>query len=139
MEPDCTLRVIPPDVSQKILFQNTHDRVFGSHLSEVKVHGELGRHYWWKADITRRIRCCLICATHSIGQVPRPPLTPLTGLTVGLVISGAYKGKEHVVWQRLISNTSLATSIYGHPATANKSHHSAKWVLQVEYSACSPR
>ena len=36
--------------------------------------------------------------------------------------------------ERLISNTSLATSIYGHPATANKSNHSSKWVLYVECS-----
>ena len=80
IQPDCTLRIIPPEVSREELFQKVHNGVFGGHLGEVKVHGELQRHYWWKGmrtDIARWTRGCLVCATHSTGRAPRPPLTPL--------------------------------------------------------------
>lgn len=80
IEPDCTLRIIPPTVTRKELFQKVHAGAFGAHLSEGKVHGELRRHYWWKGirtDIARWTHGCLVCATHPTGRTSRPPLTPL--------------------------------------------------------------
>ena len=47
VEPDSTLRVIPPASKRERLFQEAHEGVFGAHLSDVKVHSELRRHYWW--------------------------------------------------------------------------------------------
>ena len=80
VEPDSTLRVIPPTSSREKLFQQAHGGVFGAHLSDTKVHSELRRHYWWsgmRADITRWSKGCLICATHTTGRAIRPPLTTI--------------------------------------------------------------
>ena len=80
VQPDCTLRVIPPSSRREKLFQQAHERLFGAHLGDVKVHSELQRHYWWagmRRDITRWTRTCLVCATYSTGRAPRPPLTPI--------------------------------------------------------------
>ena len=79
VEPDSPLRVVPP-ASRENLFLKAHGGAFGAHLSDVKVYSELNRHYWWpgmRADTTRWTRRCLVCATHSTGRAPRPPLTPL--------------------------------------------------------------
>ncbi len=80
VDPDCTLRVIPPTSTREKLFQQAHGGAFGGHLGEVKVHSELRRHYWWlgmRADIGRWTRACLVCASHSTGRAVRPPLTPI--------------------------------------------------------------
>ena len=56
VEPDSTLRVIPPFDMRDKLFQQTHGGQFGGHLSDIKVHSELRRHYWWtgmRKDITQ--------------------------------------------------------------------------------------
>ena len=42
-----------------------------------------------------------------------------------MIISITYPGVG------ILQVISLATSMYGHPATVNKSHPSAKWVLHV--------
>ena len=47
VESDSTLRVIPPKNQRERLFNSAHAGVFGAHLSDVKVHIELRRHYWW--------------------------------------------------------------------------------------------
>ena len=80
VEADSTLRVIPPASKRERLFQEAHQGVFGAHLSDVKVHSELRRHYWWtgmRGYVTRWTRGCLVCATHSTGRAVRPPLTPI--------------------------------------------------------------
>ena len=80
VEPDSTLRVIPPEGKRERLFREAHEGVFGAHLSDVKVHSELRCHYWWagmRGDITRWTRGCLTCTTRSTGRAARPPLTPL--------------------------------------------------------------
>ena len=80
VEPDSTLRVIPPANLREHLFKEAHSGVFGAHLSDVKVHSELRRHYWWngmRRDITEWTRGCLICNSHSPGRAVRAPLTPV--------------------------------------------------------------
>ena len=80
IEQDSTLRVIPPRDQREQLFRDAHGGVFGAHLSDVKVHSELRRHYWWsgmRSDITRWTRACLVCNTHSPGRAVRAPLTPM--------------------------------------------------------------
>ena len=55
VEQDSTLCIIPPTDQREKLFQEAHGGVFGAHLSDVKVHSELQRHYWWsgmRRDIT---------------------------------------------------------------------------------------
>ena len=47
IEPNSTLRLIPPSRSRERLFQEAHGGVFGAHLSDTKVHSELRKHYWW--------------------------------------------------------------------------------------------
>ena len=45
VEPNSTIRVIPPEGKRERLFREAHEGVFGAHLSDVKVHSELQRHY----------------------------------------------------------------------------------------------
>ena len=81
VEPDSTLRVVPPESQRESLFRDAHAGVFGAHLSDVKVHSELRRHYWWKGmrgDITRWTRGCLVCQSHSPGRAVHAPLTPIS-------------------------------------------------------------
>ena len=80
VEKDSTLRIVPPRSQRQELFNEAHAGVFGAHLSDVKVHSELRRHYWWhgmRADITRWTRACLVCNTHSPGRAVHSPLTPI--------------------------------------------------------------
>ena len=73
------IMIVPPADSRENLFLKAHGGAFGAHLSDVKVHSQLNRHYWWlgmRADTTRWTRGYLVCATHSTGRTPRPPLTP---------------------------------------------------------------
>ena len=80
IEADSTLRVVVPEECHKKLFEEVHVGRVGAHLSDVKVHSELRRHYWWtgmRRDITSWTRASLICATHSPGRRCKPPLTPI--------------------------------------------------------------
>ena len=80
VEPDSTLRVIPPVDQHEKLFQKAHSGVFKVHLSGVKVYNELRRHYWWsgmRSDIMHWTRGSLVCATRSTGRATCPPLTPI--------------------------------------------------------------
>ena len=80
LEPDSTLRVIPPVGLREKLFKQAHSGRFGGHLGDVKIHSELRRHYWWpemRKDITKWSRGCLVCATRNPGRAVRPPLTPI--------------------------------------------------------------
>ena len=80
VESDSTLRVIPPKDQRERLFSEAHSGVFGAHLSDVKVHSELRRHYWWngmRRDITQWTRGCLVCSSHSPSRAVHAPLTPI--------------------------------------------------------------
>jgi len=80
VEPDGTLRVIPPAGMRENLFQTAHGGVFGAHLRDAKVYSELRKHFWWpsmRKDITNWSRGCLTCATYSTGKAVYPPLTPI--------------------------------------------------------------
>ena len=80
VEQDSTLRVIPPTDQRERLFWEAHRGVFDAHLSDVKVHSELRRHYWWdgmRRDITAWTRGCVACNSHALGRAVHPPLTPI--------------------------------------------------------------
>ena len=80
VEPDKTLRMIPPTSDRKQIFEEAHSGAFGGHLWETKVHGQLSRHYWWprmRADITHWCWACLTCISRHVGQAVKPPLTPI--------------------------------------------------------------
>ena len=80
VEPDKTLRVIPPTSDRHQLFKEAHEGSFSGHLREVKIHSQLCRQYWWpgmRKDITHWCRACLLCATRSVGHPVKPPLTPI--------------------------------------------------------------
>ena len=73
IEADSTLRVVVPEECRKKLFEEVHGGRFGAHLSDVKVHSELRRHYWWtgmRRDITSWTRACLfLCYPQSWSEV----------------------------------------------------------------------
>ena len=80
MEPDKSLRLIPPESDRESLFHEVHSGIFGAHLKDAKIHGELSKHYWWpkmRADICKWCRSCLVCVTRQAGRVVQPPLTPI--------------------------------------------------------------
>ena len=80
MEPDKLLRLISPESDRESLFHEVHSGIFGAHLKDAKVHGELSKHYWWpkmRADICKWCRSCLVCVTRQAGRVVQPPLTPI--------------------------------------------------------------
>ena len=80
VESDKTLRVIPPTAQREKLFHEAHEGKFGAHLRDVKIHGELSRHYWWpgmRSDIIRWCKGCLTCASRRVGRAAKPPLTPI--------------------------------------------------------------
>ena len=75
-----SLKIIPPKACREKLSHECHDGAFGGHLRENKVHGELGKHYWWsgmRGDIVKWCRACLVCATRHVGRSVKPPLTPI--------------------------------------------------------------
>ena len=45
MSKDKTLRLIPPEEQ---LFDEVHGGMFGGHLREAKIFGELAKRYWWQ-------------------------------------------------------------------------------------------
>ena len=70
VERDKSLRIIPSLACREKLFHEAHDGVYGGHLKENKISGELGRHYWWPgmySDIVKWCRACLVCATRRSG------------------------------------------------------------------------
>ena len=80
VEPDKSLRLIPPDHDREHLFQEAHSGIFGAHLKDAKIHGELLKHNWWpkmRTDICRWCQSCLVCVTRQAGRPIRPPLTPI--------------------------------------------------------------
>ena len=80
VESDKTLRIIPPQSRREELFQEAHGGMFGGHLRDAKIHGQLSKHYWWpgmRADILKWCRACLPCASRRVGRAVRPPLTPI--------------------------------------------------------------
>ena len=80
VEPDKTLKIIPPAVSRHPLFLEAHQGAFSGHLREAKIHGQLSKHYWWprmRRDIAHWCWACLTCASRSVGSPVRPPLIPI--------------------------------------------------------------
>ena len=80
LEPDKTLRVVPPCSDRRSLFDQAHSGVFGAHLKDAKIHSALSRHYWWpgmRADIVRWCKGCATCASRSVGRSVKPPLVPI--------------------------------------------------------------
>ena len=80
VEPDKSLRIIPPTLDRQKLFEEAHGGPFSGHLREAKIHSELSRHYWWpgmRGDIASMCRSCLTCAAQSVGKPVQPPLTPI--------------------------------------------------------------
>ena len=80
VESDKTLRIIPPESHRKVLWEEVHSGMFGGHLRDAKIHGQLSRHYWWpgiRADILRWCKSCLTCASRHVGRAVRPLLTPI--------------------------------------------------------------
>ena len=80
MEKDMSLRIVLPNADRHKVFEEAHGGVFGGHLREAKIHGQLAKHYWWprmRADIQRWCRACIVCASRNVGQVTRPLLTPI--------------------------------------------------------------
>ena len=80
VEKDKTLKVIPPLVYRKKLFDEVHSGKFAGHLRDAKMHSLLSKHYWWpgmRKDICRWCKSCLTCATRHVGRVIRPPLVPI--------------------------------------------------------------
>ena len=80
IEPDKTLRIVPPTVDRKGLFEAAHGGVLGGHLRTAKMHSQLARHYWWprmRADIVKWTKSCQICATRNVGKPVHPPLTSI--------------------------------------------------------------
>lgn len=71
LESDKSLCIVPPTTDRKELLREVHEGPFGGHLREAKIHGELGRHYWWpgmRADLTNWCRCCVRCAKRGVGK-----------------------------------------------------------------------
>ena len=80
VEPDGSLRVIPPEKRREELFRTAHAGAFGAHLRDAKVFSELRHHFWWPGmctDVTPWSRGCLTFATYSTGKAVYPPLTPI--------------------------------------------------------------
>ena len=80
LERDKTLRFVPPSDSQKELFDDVHNGIFGAHLRSAKIHSQLAQHYWWptmRADIDRWAHACRVCASRNIGKPLHPSLAPL--------------------------------------------------------------
>ena len=80
LEPDKTLRVVLPEPSRRRVFDEAHGGTFGGHLRDAKIHGELGKHYWWpkmRRDIRSWCHACLTCASRRVGRKAKPPLTPI--------------------------------------------------------------
>ena len=77
VEQDKTLRIFLPTVDRRKVFDKAHSSVYGAHLQEAKIHGQLSKHYWWPqihADITTWCRECEVCASHTTGLDTKPPL-----------------------------------------------------------------
>ena len=74
------LLIVPPTASRRHLFEEAHNGIFGGHLRDGKIYGQLARHYWWpkmRSDIVTWCRSCLICTKRRIGKAEVPPLTPI--------------------------------------------------------------
>ena len=80
VEKDKSLRIIPPVEARQKLFKEVHEGVYGAHLRETKMHGELGKYYWWpntQKDVVEWCRTRLTCATRQTSRKTKPPLLPI--------------------------------------------------------------
>ena len=44
---DKSLQIIPPVEARQKLFKEVHEGVYGAHLRDAKMHGELSKYCWW--------------------------------------------------------------------------------------------
>lgn len=83
VEKNQTPWMIPQKCLQEKLFHAAHDRMFGAHLTDAKIHSVLSKHYWWPGmhtDIIRWCRACLTCAAQRTGKAVKPPAPiPVSG------------------------------------------------------------
>ena len=47
--------------TRKQLFDKVHGGMFGSHLREAKIFGELAKRYWWPHMRSQVVRWCQAC------------------------------------------------------------------------------
>ena len=74
------MRIIPPQGDRKQLFDEVHAGVWGGHLKDAKIHGELPKRYLWpsmRSDIIKWCQACLVCASRQVGRAVCPSLTPI--------------------------------------------------------------
>ena len=60
VERDKGLRLVPPEINRKKLFHDVHDGVYGGHLRNAKIHGELAKHYWWPVMLSDIVSWCRV-------------------------------------------------------------------------------
>ena len=80
VEVDKSLHLIPSTCDWESLFQEVHSGTFGAHMKDMKIHGELSKHYWWprmRSDIWKWCQSCLLCARRQPGRVVQPSLIPI--------------------------------------------------------------
>ena len=79
-EKNKSLRIIPLVGARKKLFKEVHEGVYGAHVRDAKIHGELSKYYWWpnmRKDVVDWCRACLTCATRQTSKKTKPPLVPI--------------------------------------------------------------
>ena len=72
MSKDKTLILIPPEEDRHQLFDEVHNGMFGGHLREAKIFGELVKRYWWphmRSQVARWCQACVICASRQVGKL----------------------------------------------------------------------
>lgn len=73
-------RLVPPRLNRKKLFHDVHKGIYGGHLSDAKIHGEMAKHYWWPgmcAAIVSWCQECITCATLQPMKKLKFPLVPI--------------------------------------------------------------
>jgi hypothetical protein len=72
-------RLVAPDAFMVTIMDQLHNRPTAGHPGMSKTYASVKKRFYWlgmKADITRWVKCCRICATHKRG--PRRSKHPLT-------------------------------------------------------------
>ncbi len=78
IHPPYRMRTAVPEQLRPILLAEAHSGRFSGHFAEKSMYGVLARRYWWdgmRADVHRKCRACLPCATRKgPGHQSHPPL-----------------------------------------------------------------
>lgn len=56
-----TLRIIPPVKDRSGIIRETHNDRLAGHLRDAKVHGQIGRTYWWPGTHKEVTQFCIGC------------------------------------------------------------------------------